>query len=280
MKNLYVVATPIGNLKDISLRAKEVLDSVDAVLAEDTRVTSKLLFNLNIKKTLISCHKFNELKVGDSLEELFKKYSNLVLVSDAGTPAVSDPGAIIVQKARELGINIVALPGPSAVITALSLAGINKTEFAFLGFFPRSKGEQIKLIKTISKSIITTFVFYESPLRLIETLEVIKRELFNLNSIYVFNDLTKEYEKHYVGSIDCVLQMLKNNQNATLGEYVVVLNLNKIKEQAEEISLEARLVDYCVKNNSPLKTAIKELSIKGYNKNNLYKASLNLKNKF
>ncbi len=279
MKKLYVVATPIGNARDLSDRAKETLTNVNAVLAEDTRVTAKLLFMLKIKKPIFSCHKFNETKVSETLEELFVKFETLALVCDAGTPGISDPGAIIVAETRKLGINIETIPGASAVVSAMSLAGINKTEFAFLGFFPRTNKEQLELCKNISENFVTTFVLYESPLRIINTLKVISENIKNINKICVFNDLTKQFERHYCGDIKSVLAEMEANPNVTMGEYVFVLDLNKAeKKQAEQLSLEGLLVDHVVKNGVSIKTAIKNLSAEGYNKNDLYKASLNLKN--
>jgi len=279
VKKLYVLATPIGNFLDLSERAKQVLSLTEAVLAEDTRVTSKLLFKLGLKKPIYSCYKFNETKVSENIGELFDKYNTLVLVSDAGTPAISDPGAIVVKKARELGIIVEAIPGASAVVTSLSLAGVNKTEFAFVGFFPRVNKEKNELIKNMQQNFISTFVFYESPKRIVETIEFVKNNLENINQICVFNDLTKEYEKHYVGNISKVLKELKENENVELGEYVVVLDLNKMSKQEQlQLSLEALIIDYVKKNNSSLKTAVSELTKLGLNKNDLYKASLNLKN--
>jgi len=259
LKKLYVLATPIGNFLDLSEHARDVLSNVEAVLAEDTRVAAKLLFKLNIKKPIFSCHKFNETKVSESLNEVLEKYSSVALVSDAGTPAISDPGAIIVEKAQQLNIRIEAVPGASAVVTALSLSGINKTEFAFLGFFPRGKKEQENLCDEIAKNFITTFVLYESPLRIINTLEIIKSKITNINKVCVFNDLTKEYERHYIGSIDKVLEELKNNENANLGEYVFVLDLVKqVKTKSITMSLESLIVDFIIKNNSTIKMLLKD----------------------
>ena len=278
MKKLYVVATPIGNVRDLSERARETLTNVNAVLAEDTRVTAKLLFMLKIKKPTFSCHKFNETKVSETLGELFEKFETLALVCDAGTPGISDPGAIVVAEAQKLNVEIETIPGASAVVSAMSLAGINKTEFAFLGFFPRTNKEQVDLCKKISENFVTTFVLYESPLRIVNTLKVIKENVANINKVCVFNDLTKQFERHYVGTLENVIAEMECNPNVTMGEYVFVLDLNKTeKKQAEQISLEGLIVDYVSKNNVSIKEAIKNLSQAGHNKNDLYKASLAIK---
>ncbi len=284
-KKLYVVATPIGNIADLSERAKQTLKIVDAVLAEDTRVSSKLLFMLGIKKPMFSCHKFNEMGVSDELKNLFERFDSLALVSDAGTPGVSDPGAIIVARARELGVSIEALPGASAVVTALSLAGINKTEFAFLGFFPRTAGDKTKFIKKIESATktVSTFIIYESPQRIIETVKMLGAELNKkINKLCVFNDLTKQFERHYIGSAKVVANELEQNPNVNKGEYVIVLDLNEHLDEAEldngAPSLEAIIIDYIAKNNCTAKDAISALTKQGFKKNELYKASLNLKN--
>ena len=282
-KKLYVVATPIGNIGDLSERAKQTLINVDAVLAEDTRVSSKLLFMLGIKKPMFSCHKFNEMGVGDELKNLYERFDSLALVSDAGTPGVSDPGAIIVARARELGVLVEAIPGASAVVTALSLSGINKTEFAFMGFFPRANGDKTKFIKKIENAsgAVSTFIIYESPQRIVETVKTLGESLNKkINKLCVFNDLTKQFERHYVGGGKAVLNALEKNPNVNKGEYVIVLDLNAqaLNEQDNTApALEAVLIDYIVKNNCTIKDAITMLTKQGYKKNDLYKASLNFK---
>lgn len=279
MKKLYIVATPIGNARDLSERARDVLTNVNAVLAEDTRVTAKLLFMLKIKKPTFSCHKFNETKVSETIGNLFEKFETIALVCDAGTPGISDPGAIIVAEARKIGVQIEVIPGASAVVSAMSLAGINKTEFAFLGFFPRTNKDQLELCKKLSENFVTTFVLYESPLRIVNTLKVISENVKNINKVCVFNDLTKQFERHYCGNIESVISEMESNPNVTMGEYVFVLDLKRAEtKQKEQVSLEGLIVDYVVKNNSTIKDAIKNLSMLGFNKNELYKASLNLKN--
>jgi len=211
----YIVATPIGNLKDITLRALETLKSCDLILAEDTRVTSKLLAAFDIQKTLIF---FNEHSKNKKVGEVIKKLlagSSVCLVTDAGTPGVSDPGGVLVEKAYANGIEVIGLPGSSAITLALSISGFFANEFLFLGYFPKKKGRQ-----TLIKSLITekrTVVFYESPYRIKRTLEDISNSLPN-REILVGRELTKKFEEIYRGKLTDIKDKVKEK-----GEFVLVL---------------------------------------------------------
>ena len=279
-KNLFIVSTPIGNLKDMSQRAIETLSSCDLILCEDTRVSLKLLNHFNIKKPLQKYEKFSEEKVSNNLEKLFEKYNNIALITDAGTPCISDPGTKLVEKARGLGTAVFAVPGSCAIIYAISVCGFDFNNFAFLGFLPRSENEQKKLFSQVSRSdVVDCFCFYESPNRLLKTINNLKE--INVEKICVINDATKLHEKHYVGDINKVIFELEQNENLTKGEYVVVFKIKKeaISESKKELSNEALLIEEMINNNCSLKQAIKNLSDK-FSRNELYKASLNLKNLF
>lgn len=281
---LYVVATPIGNLEDITERAKRVLSEVDFIAAEDTRKTLNLLTILNIKpkNKVLSYHKYNEKKEGEHLIELLKSGKNVALVTDAGTPCVSDPGSIVVKNAVIEKINIESVCGPSAVIAALSISGYFCSNFAFYGFLPKKENEIIRLLKAILNTNIFINIFYESPKRIIDTLKIVANIIPNAE-LCVCNDMTKLYEKVYRGSISNVLKEISEYQYAEKGEYTVVLNVpahNKIQDKDSTMSKEALIIDYIVKHECSMKSAILSLSeaYKGvFSKNDFYLASLNIK---
>ena len=170
---LYMVPTPIGNLKDITLRALDVLKEVDIIAAEDTRQTLKLLNHFDIKKTLISYHKHNEQSKGNEIINMLNEGNNIAVVTDAGTPGISDPGEIVCRKCIEEGINIEVLPGATAFTTALIYSGLDTSRFLFRGFIPReTKGKKILLDEI--KDVRDTIIFYESPHRVLSTLSVLR----------------------------------------------------------------------------------------------------------
>ena len=189
--NLYIVATPIGNLNDISKRAIDTLNSVDLIAAEDTRVTSKILNHYKIKNKLISYNDFNENSKYKYLLELLKEDKKIALVSDAGTPCISDPGYRIVNAATKLGSKVVSIPGPSSVIAALSISGLPTDKFYFEGFLPKKKGRQKRL--SYLKDINGTIVIFESPHRLLKTLNDINSILGN-RVVSICKEITKLYE--------------------------------------------------------------------------------------
>lgn len=278
MGNLYIVGTPIGNLKDISERALETLKEVDLILCEDTRTSLKLLKHFNIEKKLSSYHKFNEKQKTGSIIELLKKGSNIALISDAGMPCISDPGYILVKQARQSKINVIGIGGISASITALSISGIESDSFTFYGFFPRETKDKNKLIKEIKNSNIKTYIFYESPKRIIKTLEYINKNLGNIK-ISVSKELTKLNEKTYFGDIKEVLNELTQDEKSSLGEYTFIINKKENKQEEINYSLEALLIDEIIKNNISLKEAVEKLNKKldNYSKKEIYNASLKLK---
>lgn len=226
---LFIVATPIGNLEDISLRALRVLREVDMVLCEDTRVTKKLLTKYEILTPTESYHAHSEKSKVGKVIRLLEEGKNLALVSDAGTPAISDPGVLLVQQIREhFGgeARIVPLPGPSAVVTALSASGLPSSDFLFLGFLPHKKGRE-----TLFKEIVAsrrTVVFYESPHRIEKTLASLALVLVNdgvlVRKVVVARELTKIHEEFVCGSAEEVVDYFKKNPDKIRGEFIVIVS--------------------------------------------------------
>ena len=276
---LYVVATPIGNLNDISKRALNVLSKCDYILVEDTRQTIKLLNHFNIKNKMVAYHKFNEKEKVDIIIKDLEEDKNIALVSDAGTPCISDPGYIIVKEARKRNINVITVPGCSAVISALAVGGLDTSSFSFYGFVPTVNKEKKELFYDIKHSNIKTKVLYESPKRIIKLLETIKNEMSGCE-VCVCSELTKVHEKYFYGKIEDVYEKMSSDSNSTKGEYVVLLCNTLKKEIKENVSVESLLVDVMIKDNITLKEAIKKVNEqrKDINKKDIYNASLNLKN--
>ena len=281
MGTLYVVATPIGNLNDISKRALDVLSKVDLIACEDTRTSIKLLNHYDIKNKLISYHKFNEKDKSVSIVDDLKSGKNVALISDAGTPCISDPGYNLVKLARDSGIEVIGIPGCSATVTALSVSGLSTSSYSFLGFLSNDTSKFNKELDLIHNSIINTFIIYESPKRLVKLVSILKDE-FPHSMIYIASDLTKIHERGFYGDIDTVYNTIKEDSNIEKGEYVIILEKHDEGKtnNEEEISIEALLVDTMIKNNISLKDAINYLNDnnKELKKNDIYKASLNLKN--
>lgn len=279
---LYVVATPIGNLNDITFRALETLKNVDIIACEDTRQTLKLLNHYEIKNKLVAYHKFNEKEKSNSLINDLKSGLNIAIVTDAGTPCISDPGYILIKEAHENNIEVIGIPGASAVVTALSVSGLDTAQFSFIGFLPVDNTKFNQEIEKMKASIINTFVLYESPKRIVKLVNKLK-EYFPNSNIYIASDLTKIHERGIFGKIENVYEQIKNDPNIEKGEYAIVLQKEENREETvEEVSLEGLLVDTMVKNNCSSKEAIEILTSKNKNlkKNDLKEASLNLKRLF
>ncbi len=225
MAKLIVVATPIGNLNDLTENMRRALAECDLVAAEDTRVTLKLLNHLGLKKPMTSCHRHNEEQrsaeiVGRMLEEDL----TVCLTSDAGTPAISDPGAVLVAAARAAGIPVTAAAGPSAMIAALSVSGFTPGPFTFLGFLPRERAALDAALSDFEKTGVPVFVAYESPHRVVKLLEAVAAK-FPAARVLSACDLTKKYERIDCGAAEAVLEALKNNPSVEKGEYVIAVEL-------------------------------------------------------
>jgi 16S rRNA (cytidine1402-2'-O)-methyltransferase len=224
VSTLYIVATPIGNLEDITLRAIRILGEVDAILCEDTRVTAKLLQKYEISKSLISYHSHSKLAKVEKVFELLEEGKNLALVSDAGTPCISDPGVMLVQQVRERftleQVKIVTIPGASAVISALAGSGLPSSEFLFLGFLPHKKGRET-LFKEIAISE-RTVAFYESPHRILKSLESLQK-FAPEKKIVIARELTKIYEEFISGTATDLLAHFETHKDTIRGEFVVIV---------------------------------------------------------
>ena len=276
---LYLVPTPIGNLKDITLRALEVLKSVDEIAAEDTRTSLKLLNHFEIKKSLFSYHKHNE--QGKSLEIINKLNNgvNIALITDAGTPGISDPGSVIVEKCIEEDIEFEVLPGATAITTALVYSGLDTTKFTFRGFLPRENKDRNPIIDEL-KDIRDTIIFYEAPHRLINTLEYIKDNLGD-RKIAICRELTKLHEEIYRGNISEAINFF--NEFRPRGEFVLVIEGKSdkdIKAEQEEkwnyLSIEEHLIK-TIESGIDKKEAIKIVAKeRGLAKKEVYKYSINL----
>jgi 16S rRNA (cytidine1402-2'-O)-methyltransferase len=217
---LYVVATPIGNLSDITLRALETLKKVDLIACEDTRVTAKLLNHYSIKKPLISYHQHSKLdKVGSIIDKL-KEGNNIALVTDAGTPGISDPGNILVGEAIKENIAIIPIPGSSALATLVSVAGIDMQRFVFLGFPPHKKGRE-KYFKEIA-SLKYPVIYYESPYRIIKNLELLAF-LAPQKNVIVGRELTKLFEEVIRGPVEFVAKSMNQKKAKIKGELVIIV---------------------------------------------------------
>ena len=273
---LYVVATPIGNLGDITLRAIETLKTVDAIAAEDTRHTSGLLSHFGISKKLIAVHEHNEQQSAKKLLIQLKAGENIALVTDAGTPAVSDPGAIVVKIVREAGIKVVPIPGVSAVITALSASGITQNGFYFHGFLPASGAARRKVLENL-KSQTVTLVLYEAPHRIVECVEDLAKVLGGGRNITFARELTKTFETIYTCSASQASAWLQADANQQRGEFVLLIEPAPA-EQAQEISEEAQRVLKCLLAELPLKQAVAlATEITNLKKNDLYEFALKFK---
>ena len=277
MPTLYVVATPIGNLGDMTPRAIETLKNVALIAAEDTRVTRKLLSAFDIHTPLTSCHEHNEAEKAQGIvARMIEEAIDVALTTDAGTPCVSDPGNVLVDLAIQNGIEVIAIPGASAIISALSISGFALDEFTFFGFLPRQKSAlATKLTEMASRSKIA--VVYESPHRVIDLVSAIK-ELFPHTLCSVSCDLTKKFELTLHGTVSEVLQKLQSNPKAEKGEYCLVLKWQDVPEDEpkQEASLEAMLFD-CVLQGMTMRDGMETLVLQGHRKNAVYAASLRLK---
>lgn len=225
MNNLYIVATPIGNLEDMTHRAVRVLKEVDLIFCEDTRMTKRLTQHYEITTPLQSYNAHSSDEKHEKILELLREGKNIALVSDAGTPTISDPGVRIVREVldeEDLDTQVITIPGPSAVTAALSVSGLPSSEFLFLGFLPHKKGRQT-LFSEIAESKRTT-VFYESPHRIVKALESLEEVLEADRTIVIARELTKMYEETLRGSASEIKEILQNTPEKQKGEFVVIVS--------------------------------------------------------
>ncbi|AKM83808.1 TPA: 16S rRNA (cytidine(1402)-2'-O)-methyltransferase [Candidatus Campbellbacteria bacterium] len=219
----YVIATPIGNLEDITFRAIKTLKEVDLILCEDTRVTKKLLQKYEINTPTMSYHQHSKISKIDKIFEMIEAGKNIALVSDAGTPTISDPGSFLVSEMKgkfEKEIEIIAIPGASALVSALSISGLPVDQFLFLGFLPHKKGRET-LFKEIAETK-RTIAFYESPHRILKTLESLKKHI-GKRKVVIARELTKIYEETVSGSAEEIIEYFEKNPDKIRGEFVVMI---------------------------------------------------------
>lgn len=271
--NLFIVATPIGNLDDITYRAVKVLSEVDLIAAEDTRHTLKLLNHLNISKPLISYYKETEKVKAKLIIDKIKEGKSLAVVSDAGTPGISDPGEEVIRKAIEENINIIPIPGACAAINSLICSGFDTREFVFVGFLSAKKKDKRDKLESY-KNETKTMIFYEAPHKIIDTLECMK-EIFGDRNIVIARELTKIHEEFVRGTISEVLEKIEKK-----GEMVIVLQgaskseSDIEKENRNNLSLEEHYKFY-QKQGLEKKDIIKRIAKdKGVSKNEIYKRFL------
>lgn len=262
--SLYLIPTPIGNMEDITLRTINILKEVEVVFSEDTRETAKLLNYLEISKKLVSCHKFNEDSVYEKIIDYLKKGFSVGLVSDRGTPSISDPGYVAAYQTIKEGFNVIGLPGATAFVPALIMSGLNPNKFLFYGFLDSKKSTKKKELEELKK-IKQTLIFYESPYRVIETLNIIKG-IFGDRNISVSREISKKFEEIYRGTISEVLDELKEPK----GEFVLVVDGNKEKEKYDDIDLKSH-VNMLLKEGIEEKEAIKKVAkLHNVEKNKVY----------
>ena len=247
---LYLIPTPIGNLDDITLRTIKILNEVSVIFSEDTRITGLLLKHLDIKKKLISSHKYNEDKTGEILLEYLENGESVGLVSDRGTPIVSDPGYTLVNKAIEKNYNVVALPGATALIPALIVSGLSSEHFYFYGFLNNKEGKRKKELE-ILKPVKDTIIFYEAPHRILDTLKDILEVMGN-RKISISREISKKFEEIIRGNITSVLDTLKEPK----GEFVIVIEGNNEVNSYSNLTV-IEHVNLYIKEGKNSKEAIK-----------------------
>ena len=277
MPKLYVVATPIGNLNDLTVRMREAIEAADLIAAEDTRVTMKLLNHWDIKKPLISCHRHSEEdKAPHIVERMLAEDLTVALTCDAGTPGISDPGHLLVRACWDAGIPVEPICGPSAVVTALSASGFDSKEFAFYGFLPREKKFLREKLDSIRRAGVPVFVLYESPHRVVDLVSQIA-EIWPQCMLCVCSDLTKRYEKMYRGTAPEVLAQLSANPNVDKGEYCMAVDISMLPpmEEKEAPQIDATLFILSrILEGDDLREAADAAKEAGYPRNDIYKAKL------
>jgi len=252
---LYIVATPIGNLDDITKRAISILSEVDIIACEDTRHTGRLLANYGIKNKLVSFHQHNENQFAESLINLLNKNNNIALVSDAGTPLISDPGYPLVKLAHENHIKVVPVVGASAIIALLCSSGLPTNEFLFTGFLPAKSKQSEEELKRICENPFTT-VIYESTHRIIKSLEDMEKILGKDRIIVIGRELTKTFETIKLGKVSEILDFVQSDSNQTKGEFVIAISALEV-EKTEDISEQQKQLAQLLSKELPPKKAAK-----------------------
>ncbi|MBK1643358.1 16S rRNA (cytidine(1402)-2'-O)-methyltransferase [Thiocapsa imhoffii] len=271
---LYVVATPIGNLADITERARKVLSEVDLIAAEDTRQTRRLLTHYGISTKTIAYHDHNETRLAPRLLAALDQGHQIALVSDAGTPLISDPGLTLVAAARERGLTVIPVPGPSAVICALSAAGLPSDRFLFVGFPPRLSGQRERWLAELG-SERGTLVLYESGHRVVETLQALARVMGETRRVVIARELTKRFETFLSGPASVLATRLATDPEQRLGEFVILVEGSRAQGEVDRGEQERVLRILC--DTLPLAQAVAlGARLTGAKKNGLYRLALEL----
>ena len=282
---LYIVATPIGNSRDMSARGIQVLTEADILAAEDTRRSIVLLNKLGIRSKLVSNHKFNEHGKAKYFISELQAGKSVAVITDAGTPCISDPGNELIKAAIEAGIDVVGIPGACAAVTALSISGFDLSTFFFYGFFPREAADRRRVLEKMREGFTRTYVFYESPKRIMDAVEFLLDAGFQ-GQLCLCNDLTKLHEMTFRGTPAEVRDQLLAKGNYDKGEFCLVAELAEeymFTKREHTVTAEALLVDKMIQADCRAKDAIKLVLAdenNTYSKNELYAASLRLKELF
>ena len=282
---LYIVATPIGNSRDMSPRGREILSTVDIIAAEDTRRSMVLLNKLEIRNRLVSNHKFNEYgKAKYFINEMLSGKS-VAVITDAGTPCISDPGNELIRAAVEAGLPVIGIPGCCAAVNALSISGFDLSSFLFYGFFPRENADRRKLLEKLRRGDTRTFAFYESPKRIMELVDFFIDQQAGVR-MCLCNDMTKLHEMAFRGTPAEVKEQLLAKGNYDKGEYAVIVEVAEeyvFNKKEHAVSAEALLVDAMVRDGLSSRDAVAAVlsdENNSYTKNELKAAALNLKRLF
>ena len=272
---LYIVATPIGNLGDITIRAVDILKNVDLVLAEDTRHSKKLFAHYEIETSLRAFHEHNE---KDKTEAIINEISSgklIAMISDAGTPLISDPGYHLVSQAKKAGINVIPIPGPSALITALSSSGLASNSFTFFGFLPSKQVARIKFLQT-KINLDETIIFYESPKRILSTLEDMLDVFGGSREVCLAKEITKSFETILTDKLPHLIEYLEADANHQKGEFVILVSpADKIDSIESERQLDKILPILCAEMGAS-KAAKLAAKITGIDKKHCYKRATSL----
>lgn len=272
---LYVVATPLGNLQDITLRALSVLGAVEVVAAEDTRVVRRLLDHHGIRTAAMAVHEHNESAASRRVIELIGSGKSVALVSDAGTPAISDPGAVLVRKVREAGLAVTPIPGPSALTAAVSVAGLDIGQFLFLGFLPATAAARRKALERVARQPVP-IVLYEAPHRVRETVDDIALTMGAARGLFIARELTKLFEQFHRCPAGEAAAWLDADANHLRGEFVLIVDAAPAEDDAQ--AAEAERVLRLLLDALPLKQAVQLASeITGARRNLLYDRGLAIK---
>jgi len=272
---LFIVATPIGNLNDITLRAIEVLKNVDIVLVEDTRQSKKLFANFEISTPMMAFHDHNERKKTKIIVDEIDSGKSIALISDAGTPLISDPGYFLVAQAKKEGIDVIPIPGPSALISAISVSGMASDSFTFFGFLPSKQSARVKFLQKRT-SLNETSIYYESPKRILATLKDMLAIFGRGREVCLAKELTKSFETIHTDKIPSLIEYLISDPTHQKGEFVILVSAaDKIDRTEAEAQLDSLLPILCAEMGTS-KAAKLAAKITGIDKNQCYKKAIDL----